>query len=105
MSDAMFEAVAAQFRALGEPARLRILSRLLEGEATVGELAATFGWSVANASKHAALLAAEGFLLRRREGATVVCSVADPVVARLCDLMCGRATERAARGLAAVRGA
>ena len=93
--DAMLVKVAEQFRALAEPARLKILARLLEADATVGELADAFGWSQANASKHVTVLAAVGFVRRTRQGATVVCSVADAVVKRLCDLMCSRVADRA----------
>ncbi len=103
MSDALFDDVAGQFRALSEPARLRILQRLMQGDATVGELADHLGTSQANASKHVAVLAAVGFVTRRRDGTSIVCAIGDDVVRRLCDLMCTRALDQAQRKLAGVR--
>jgi DNA-binding transcriptional ArsR family regulator len=98
------EAAAAQFRALAEPARLKVLRRLMAGEASVGRLAEELGSSQANASKHVAVLAAAGFVRRRKDGSTVVCSLGDEVVRELCALMCERAVTRAAEGLRVVGG-
>lgn len=102
-TDELLDRAAEQFRALAEPARLRILRRLMAGEATVGELATELGSSQANASKHVAVLAAVGFVARRKDGPAVVCSLGDEVVRELCTLMCERAVERAEQGLRLVR--
>lgn len=102
-TDELLERAAEQFRALAEPARLRILRRLMAGEALVGELAEELGSSQANASKHVAVLAAVGFVARRKDGPAVVCSLGDEVVRELCTLMCERAVERAEQGLRLVR--
>ena len=83
--------VAERFRALGEPARLHVLSALRdEGEQTVSGLAEATGLSTANISKHLQILHAAGFVSRRKEGLHVYYALAGRDVFHLCDLMCGR---------------
>ena len=95
----VLELIAERFKALAEPARLRILSRLREGELTVGELVDATELSQANVSKHLRTLHAAGFVARRREGVHVRYRLADDDVFALCDLMCGRLeSEHARRG-------
>lgn len=88
--------VAERFRALGEPARLALLSALCDGERTVSELVEATGQTQANASRHLGVLHAAGLVSRRREGAYVYYDVADPEVWQLCDLVCGRLKRDAA---------
>jgi len=102
MSDALIEAVASRFRALAEPARLRILQHLLSGERSVNDLTEATELSQANTSKHLATLHAAGFLERRKEGTAVYYAIADPVVHKLCDLMCARIAAQARAGARAV---
>ena len=90
MTSELFEPVAERFRALGEPARLRILNALRNGEAAVGELAETTGLTQANLSKHLQLLHMLGFVRRRKQGLFVYYALADQDIFRLCDIMCGR---------------
>ena len=90
MTSDLFEPVAERFRALGEPARLRILNALRNGEAAVGELAETTGLTQANLSKHLQLLHTLGFVRRRKQGLFVYYALADQDIFRLCDIMCGR---------------
>ena len=56
MTDDLFAGVADRFKALSEPARLRILDRLRGGELTVGELGEKTQLNQANLSKHLQLL-------------------------------------------------
>lgn len=102
MNDALIDAVAEQFKALAEPARLRLLNRLMAGEATVNELAAAAGTSQANASKHLALLAQAGLVVRAKVGTNAVYSLGDERLRQLCDLMCERALQRARSSLKAL---
>lgn len=102
-SDALLEQAALQFRALSEPSRLKILQRLMEGPANVSELGQVLLSSQANASKHVAILASVGFVVRRRVGPSVLCELGDDVVRELCQLMCERALARAEEGLRTVR--
>lgn len=90
MSPELMTLVAERFRALGEPARLQILSALRAGECTVNELVAETGLGQANVSKHLQLLHALGFVRRDKDGTFVRYALTDRDVFRLCDLMCGR---------------
>ena len=82
--------VAERFKALGEPARLQILSCLRGGEMTVGELVDKTGFGQANVSKHLQLLHAMSFVRRRKDGLFVYYALADKGIFQLCDAMCGR---------------
>lgn len=95
MSPALLELVAERFKALGEPARLRILQSLRDGEKTVTELMRETGLSQANTSRHLQLLYGLGFVSRRKDGLYVLYQLADDSVLRLCDLMCGRLERQA----------
>ena len=97
----LMELVAERFKALGEPARLRLLNALRGGERTVSELMHDTGLSQANISKHLQLLHSLGFVSRRKEGLYVYYALADQDVFALCDLMCGRvqAQAEARRGI------
>lgn len=86
----MLALIAKRFRALGEPARLRILNTLRTGERSVGELVEATELSQPNVSKHLQLLHSLGFVARRREGSYVFYRLAGDDVFELCDIMCGR---------------
>jgi DNA-binding transcriptional ArsR family regulator len=88
LTDAMIESVARRFRVLGEPQRLRILQILKRGPQTVTQVAAALGLSQPNVSRHLQSLYDAGALGRRREGNTIFYSVSDPVMFKLCDLVC-----------------
>ncbi|RYD37762.1 MAG: transcriptional regulator [Verrucomicrobiaceae bacterium] len=93
LSDTALELIAARFRALAEPMRLRLLNLLMQGEQTVGQLVEASGSSQANVSKHLALLRDAGMVGVRKEGLSSVCFIADPIVNELCDMMCRRLRE------------
>lgn len=59
------------FSALSNPSRLIILCRLVDGEASVGELAAFCGASQSAVSQHLALLRSGGLVATRREAQTI----------------------------------
>jgi ArsR family transcriptional regulator len=90
MSPELISLVADRFKALGDPARLRILNALRSGERAVSDLVDETGLSQANVSKHLAILHALGFVKRRKEGLFVYYALADRHIFRLCDVMCGR---------------
>jgi DNA-binding transcriptional ArsR family regulator len=85
LSDAALDMVARRFRSLGEPMRLRILSL---GERTVGQLVDQLGSSQANISKHLKVLSDAGVLARRVQGTSVYYSISDPVILKICDVVC-----------------
>lgn len=55
------------FAALADPTRRAMLTRLSEGEATVGQLAAPFDMSFAAVSKHLRVLERAGLVSRGRD--------------------------------------
>ena len=83
------ELVARRFRVLAEPMRIRLLDRLRDGEATVGELSEATSASQQNVSKHLAVLADAGILGRRKEGNRVYYRIVDEGVFALCEQVCG----------------
>ena len=89
LPDELVELVAHRFRVLGEPMRIRLLDRLRDGEATVGDLSDALGASQQNVSKHLSVLAAAGLVARRKAGNHVVYRIADENVFQLCDQVCG----------------
>lgn len=91
----LLELIGERFKALAEPARLRILNALRDGEKTVSELMEETELGQANASKHLQLLYSLGFVDRRKEGLYVYYSLADKDVFHLCDIMCGRLVREA----------
>src|SRR3982750_4471648 len=55
------------FGALADPTRRAILTRLAEGEATVGEIAEPFAMSLPAISRHLKVLEGAGLIVRGRE--------------------------------------
>lgn len=106
LPDQMVELVARRFRMLGEPQRLRILQVLESGEKTVGQIVEALQGNQPNISKHLQALNEAGLVGRRREGNSIFYSIADPVIFKLCELVCRSATEEARgrlEGLAGIR--
>ena len=94
MTDEMVELVARRFRLLGEPVRLRILQVLEAGELSVNALTDALQGNQPNISRHLAALFDGGLLHRRREGNLIYYSIADPMVFKLCELVCRRTREQ-----------
>lgn len=86
--------MARRFRALGEPYRLRLLQVLETGDKTVGELVVALDGNQPNTSKHLQLLYSAGVVSRRREGTSIRYSISDPIVLKLCELVCKGAAQR-----------
>jgi len=98
------ELVAARFRAMGEPLRLRILQQLEHGESSVSALADKVGSTQPNVSKHLKILQDAGLLKRRQQGNSALYSIADPMVFELCELICSRLRERLEAQVGALNG-
>jgi DNA-binding transcriptional ArsR family regulator len=81
------ESVAARFRALGEPMRLKILQVICGEPRNVNDIAAAVGATQANVSKHLALLATTGVLTREKVGQCVYYRMKDPLVLKMCELV------------------
>ena len=97
LSPQSIEMVAARFRVLGEPVRVRILEELRDGEMNVSALAAAVGSTQPNISKHLRTLQEAGLVARRQEGNRVHCFIDDPSVFDLCDAVCTSLSERLVR--------
>jgi len=101
----LVELIARRFRVLGEPMRIRLLDRLRDGEATVGELSDALAASQQNISKHLAVLSDAGVLGRRKEGNHVYYRIVDEGVFALCEDVCGSVQQQLRNLNALVTGA
>ena len=79
-------------KALSDPARLRIVALLKQGELCVCQLEVALKLSQTNVSRHLAILRQAGLVTDRREGRWVYYSLVEPISADLRDvqtaLMC-----------------
>lgn len=81
--------MASKFRLLSDPTRLMILRTLMtEGERNVTQIVEQIGSTQPNVSKHLKLLAHAGLVARRKEGLNVIYRLDDPVVEKICHLVC-----------------
>ena len=97
MSHKMLDLVARRFRTLGEPYRLRILQELELGERSVGEMVAALEGNQPNVSKHLQILFDAGLIGRRREGTSILYAISDPMVFKLCAVVCSSEAEKSRR--------
>jgi ArsR family transcriptional regulator len=88
LSDELVTRITERFRALADETRIRILLRLQVGECNVSTLAHEIEVAQASISKHLAVLRQVGFILVRKEGTQSFCSIRDPALPQLCQLMC-----------------
>lgn len=89
MPDVVVELIARRLRVVGQPARIRLLERLREGEATVDQLAGATPSSQQNVSKHLGVLLTAGIVGRRKEGTCVYYRITDASVFDLYEQVCG----------------
>ncbi|MFQ5699651.1 MAG: ArsR/SmtB family transcription factor [Myxococcota bacterium] len=102
LSEEAIDLVARRFRALADPNRLRILNALMQGEHSVGDLAALAGLEQPSVSRHLAVLRQAGIVSRRAQGNRGFYRIEDPTVIRLCEVVCGGLVERLAEDLEAL---
>lgn len=89
ISKEMLGLMAGKFRMLSDATRLAILHSLMTGgEMNVSQIVAATEQSVANVSKHLKQLANSHLLTRRKEGSHVFYLLDDPVVKKICELVC-----------------
>lgn len=81
------EQIAARFKVLGEPMRLRILQTVCKQPRAVNDIVEETGATQANVSKHLSLLAASGILYREKDGQRVFYGVKDQLAVKLCELV------------------
>ena len=95
LSGQMIELMATRFRMLGEPHRLRILQVLETGEHPVNEIVEKLQANQSNVSRHLNALFSAGIVSRRRDGNTIYYAIGDPVILKICHLVCHSAAEDA----------
>lgn len=86
----LFSTVAGYFAILAEPARLKIMHAICEGERSVTEIVADTGISQTNVSRHLGLMHRQGVVVRRRDGKQIYYRVADETMPELCRVVCER---------------
>jgi ArsR family transcriptional regulator len=79
----LHQAKADLFRTLGHPVRVRVLELLLEGPRPVHELLDDVQVERSNLSQQLAVLRRAGLVSSRREGTTVLYTLASPEVAEM----------------------
>ncbi len=89
LPDELLLLVAEKFRMLSDSTRLAILRCLMDGkESNVSEIVARTGRELANVSKHLKMLAEARLISRRKEGSFVLYKLDDPVLQKICSLVC-----------------
>jgi ArsR family transcriptional regulator len=83
LSQPISEIKAELFKALGHPARIRILEVLSDGERSVGELQPLVGIELSHLSQQLAVLRRARLVTSRKEGSSVFYTVKDKLVAEL----------------------
>jgi ArsR family transcriptional regulator len=74
---------AELFKALAHPARIRALEVLSEGERSVGDIQALVGLEASHLSQQLAVLRRAGLVVTRKDGASVIYSIANPHLVEL----------------------
>lgn len=83
LSPPVSEIKAELFKALGHPARIRVLEVLSEGERSVSDMQPLVGIESSHLSQQLGVLRRAGLVTTRREGTSVIYSLADPLLAEL----------------------
>jgi DNA-binding transcriptional ArsR family regulator len=81
--------LAARFRALGEPTRIRIVEVLARGEQPVSRIVSALHADQSNISKHLQVLFHAGLVTRERSASAVIYSLADETLLDLCRSLSG----------------
>jgi ArsR family transcriptional regulator len=87
---------ASLCKVLTDPKRLMILEPLRHGERSVGELAASIGVTLPNASQHLAVMRNAGLVESQRARTTIVYRLSEPTILDACDIVSGTVEGRVA---------
>lgn len=104
LSKEALDMIAARFRLLSDPMRLKILHTIGDKEMNVSELVEATGGGQANISKHLGILLDAGVVARRKEGLNAFYSIADETIFDLCETVCGRLEEQLTARRSALQG-
>ena len=77
------------FKALGHPARVRVLDLLSDGEQSVGRLADVLGMEISHLSHQLAVLRRAALVDSRRDGSVIFYSLRQPQLSHLLGLIVG----------------
>lgn len=94
LSESLADA-ARLLKLLASEQRLRLLCRLLDGEASVSQLTAYSGMSQATTSQHLAKMRAEGLVETRREAQSIFYRLDDRAARLVLDTLCDHYTTEA----------
>ena len=83
MTTPLYKVKAELFKSLGHPARIRVLELLVEQNRSVGELQAQVGLEASHMSQQLAVLRRAGVVVARKQGNSVIYSLASPRVAEM----------------------
>ena len=104
ISEYLIPGVAARFKVLSDPSRLRLLACLHERPHGVSELVEKTGRPQPSVSHCLAQLSTAGLVASRREGSRMIYRLNDPYVARICDAVCRSVSEGAKKQAKALAG-
>jgi DNA-binding transcriptional ArsR family regulator len=104
LTDEALEIIAARFKLLADPMRLKILHTLGKDEMTVSELVEKTKAGQANISKHLGALLDAGIVARRKEGLNAFYCVSDETIFELCEAVCNRLEKQLAARKNALQG-
>jgi len=82
------KAFSKQFKAFGDPTRLKILALLTKGELTVNQITSEIGLSQPTISRHLGILREAGVVTDRRDGQQVFYSLQKKEVSDCCSSFC-----------------
>lgn len=82
-SEPLYKLKAEFFKTLAHPARIRVLELLASRDRAVGELLPEVGLEASNLSQQLGVLRRAGVVGARKEGNTVIYSIASPDIAEL----------------------
>lgn len=84
-SDSLVELVSGRLALLADPTRIRLLALLERGETPVQEICDRMPSTPQNVSRHLCILHRAGLVVRRRDGNSVLYSLADYSACRLLE--------------------
>ena len=82
----IYQVKAEFFKTLGHPARIRVLEVLREGDRAVSELIPAVGIESSHLSQQLGIMRRANLVQARKEGATVVYTVGNPMLFELLDV-------------------
>lgn len=86
--EASAHSAARMLKLLASEQRLLLLCRLIDGEASVGDLAGHVGLAQSATSQHLGKMRAEGLVATRRDAQTIYYRLHDPAAMKVLETLC-----------------